>query len=185
MVHIQIIIGSTRPGRLGKPISDWFINKAQGSTEASFETVDLADLNLPLLDEPLPAGAKKYTKEHTKRWSDIASKADAYIFVTPEYNHGTSAALKNALDYLHHEWKYKPVSFLGYGGFGGTRAIEQLIGNCVELNMFPLRESVHVNEPWAAISQSGEVDERFVKGSVEASIKSLVAVAEATKSLRN
>ncbi len=184
-MHIQIIIGSTRPGRLAEPLADWFIKNAQKNTKASFELIDLADFELPLLDEPTPAGSKKYTKEHTKKWSETISRADAFVLVTPEYNHGTSAALKNALDYLYFEWKYKPVSFLGYGGFGGTRAIEQLIGNCVELDMFPLRESVHINEPWSAISQSGEVDERFVKGSVEASVKSLVAVAEATKSLRN
>ena len=183
-MHIQIIIGSTRPGRLAEPLADWFIKNAQKNTKASFELIDLADFELPLLDEPTPAGSKKYTKEHTKKWSETISRADAFVLVTPEYNHGTSAALKNALDYLYFEWKYKPVTFLGYGGMGGTRAIEQLISNCVELNMFPLQKRVHVTEPWSAIDDNGQVKPEFVKGNIDSTIEALISVAEATKSLR-
>ncbi len=183
-MNIQIIIGSTRPGRLGKPLAEWFLKQAKKSSQANFELIDLADFNLPLLDEPMPAGSRKYTKEHTKKWSEAIARADGYVLVTPEYNHGTSAALKNALDYLYFEWQYKPVTFLGYGGFGGTRAIEQLVVNCVELNMFPLQKRVHVTEPWSAIDDNGQVKPESVKGNIDSTIEALISVAEATKSLR-
>nr|MDQ3007964.1 NAD(P)H-dependent oxidoreductase [bacterium] len=130
MITIKIIIGSTRPNRFGPQPAKWIYELAQQEVDKDkvrFEVVDLADINLPLLDEPIPPSQGKYTKDHTKAWSKIVDSADGYILVTPEYNHSTSAALKNALDFVSREWSYKPVSLVGYGATGGgLRAVEHL-----------------------------------------------------------
>jgi len=140
-----IIVASTRPGRVGRPIADWFF--AQAASQPSgvqFELVDLADWNLPFLDEPIPPMAHTYQHDHTKRWSAKIADADGYIIVTPEYNHGYPAALKNALDYLYHEWAGKPVGFVGYGMGGGRLAVSQLQQVVEELQMRPLTEQVAI-----------------------------------------
>lgn len=184
MAHIQIIIGSTRPGRLGLPIAKWFLNQVEGKSENTFELVDITDYNLPVFNEPKLPSQQDYEHEETKRWAQTISKADAYVLVTPEYNHAPAASLKNALDFLYNEWKHKPVSFVGYGSVGGIRAIEQLIPITVALGLFPLREQVQIFEPWSAIDEDGNVKEENIKGSVEGLISSLSSVAEATRSLR-
>lgn len=184
MLNIQIIVGSTRPGRLAKNISNWLMSQIDDYKDVKFEIVDIADYSLPLLDEPIPAGSKQYSQEHTRQWAEKISQADGFIFVTPEYNHGTSATLKNAIDFLYHEWKYKPVAFLGYGSIGGVRAIEQLIGVTVAVNMFPLRDSVHIFEPWVAFDERGNVKPELLKGDIKTMIDPLVRVAIATKQLR-
>lgn len=126
MTKIAIIIGSTRPGRVGPSVAQWVYEQAQKRTDATFEIVDIADYNLPLLDEHNLAAMNQYTNDHTKNWSKKIAEFDGYIFVTPEYNHGTSAALKNALDYLYYEWQNKSAGFVSYGGIGGARAVESL-----------------------------------------------------------
>ncbi|TFE22690.1 NADPH-dependent FMN reductase [Cohnella luojiensis] len=126
MIKIGIVVGSTRPGRKGPDIARWVYEIAAKRNDAKFEIVDLADFNLPLLDEPMPAMRGAYTKEHTKRWSQKVSEFDGYVFVTPEYNHATSGALKNAIDFLYREWTNKAAGFVGYGGSGGVRAVENL-----------------------------------------------------------
>lgn len=185
MPHIQIIIGSTRPGRLGQPIANWFFNQVEGKYDATFEIVDIADFNLPVFNEPNLPAQKKYENEPTRKWSETIAKADGYILVTPEYNHGPAASLKNALDYLYHEWADKPVSFLGYGGFGGVRAIEQLIPITVALGMIPQRNQVQIIEPWSAIDEEGNIKEDKIIGSIERLVNSLIKTSEATKSLRD
>ena len=125
-MKIQIILGSTRPNRKGESVAKWAHSELSKRDDIEFELVDIADYNLPLLDEPKPAGSGEYTKEHTKRWSEKINQADGYIFVTAEYNHSIPGALKNALDFLFHEWKYKAVGFISYGSIGGSRAAEQL-----------------------------------------------------------
>jgi NAD(P)H-dependent FMN reductase len=184
MAHIQVIVGSTRPGRSGRKIADWFLQQAQVPAGTTVELIDLADINLPLLDEPMSAMMNQYSKDHTKEWSNIISKADGYVFVTPEYNHGVSGALKNAIDYLYHEWGYKPVAFVGYGGMGATRAIESLVVTSSELKMFPLKSRVHVIDVWSAVDADGNVDPALVRGDATELLKEVVTVAEATKSLR-
>jgi NAD(P)H-dependent FMN reductase len=129
MIRIGIILGSTRPGRNGEAVARWVYEIAQKRSEvggAEFELVDIKDFNLPLLDEPVPPSLGQYTKEHTKVWAAKIGSFDAYVFVTPEYNHATSAALKNAIDFLYQEWNNKAAGFVGYGGASGTRAVENL-----------------------------------------------------------
>ncbi len=126
MVRIAIIIGSTRPGRVCEQVSRWVYEHAQRRDDAEFELVDLADYDLPLLDEPIPPSQGQYSQEHTKRWAAKIASFDGYVFVTPEYNHGIPGALKNALDYLFAEWNNKAAGFVGYGGVGGARAVESL-----------------------------------------------------------
>ncbi len=126
MIRIGIIIGSTRPGRKGEAVGKWVYEIAQKHSDAEFELVDIKDFNLPLLDEPVPPIMGQYTHQHTKVWSAKIASFDAYVFVTPEYNHATSAALKNAIDFLYHEWVNKAAGFVGYGGAAGVRAVENL-----------------------------------------------------------
>src|SRR5437762_12975240 len=126
MMRIAIIIGSTRPGRKAEAVAKWVYEIAQNRSDAEFELVDIKDFDLPLLDEPMSARMGQYTHQHTKTWSAKIASFDAYVFVTPEYNHGTSGALKNAIDFLYHEWVNKAAGFVGYGGASGTRAVENL-----------------------------------------------------------
>ncbi|MDB6093914.1 MAG: NADPH-dependent oxidoreductase [Verrucomicrobia bacterium] len=142
MLKIAIIIGSTRPNRNGEAVAQWACQIASKRTDAQFELVDIRDFNLPLLDEPMPPMMGQYSKEHTKRWSAKIAGFDAYVFVTPEYNHATSGALKNAIDFLYHEWVNKAAGFIGYGGVGGTRAIENLRLIMAELQVATVRAQV-------------------------------------------
>jgi NAD(P)H-dependent FMN reductase len=125
-MHIAIVTGSTRPGRNNIAVARWVLQLAAKRRDANFELVDIADYRLPLLDEPLPPVLGRYSHGHTKRWAAKIATFDGYVFVTPEYNHGISAALKNAIDYLYAEWNHKAAGFVSYGGAGGTRAVEQL-----------------------------------------------------------
>ena len=142
MIKIAIIIGSTRPGRVGESVARWVYGLAKERSDAEFELVDIKDFDLPLLDEPVPPSQGKYSKPHTKAWAKKIDTFDAYVFVTPEYNHGTSGALKNALDFLYGEWNDKAAGFVGYGSAGGTRAVEQLRLVASELQMAHVRNQV-------------------------------------------
>jgi NAD(P)H-dependent FMN reductase len=134
---LQVIVGSTRPGRAGEPIAQWFANVAREHGGLDVELVDLAMVNLPLYDEPLQPFRKTYEHEHTRRWAEIIERADAFVFVIPEYNHGMNAAIKNAVDYLYHEWRYKPYGVVSYGGASrGLRAAQTLTHSLVALKMF-------------------------------------------------
>src|ERR1700694_1729811 len=126
MLKIGIIVGSTRPGRKAAAVAKWVHEILQSRKDAEFEIIDIEDYKLPLLDEPVPPSMHQYSKEHTKTWSAKIASLDAYIFVTPEYNHSVSAALKNAIDFLFHEWNNKAAGFIGYGSAGGVRAVECL-----------------------------------------------------------
>jgi NAD(P)H-dependent FMN reductase len=143
MLKIAIIIGSTRPGRRGEVIARWIYEIAQKRSDAEYELVDIADFNLPLLDEPNPPVFGKYTKPHTLAWSKAINAFDGFVFVTPEYNHATSGALKNAMDYLSNEWKDKAAGIVSYGGgTGGARAAENLRLILSELQVAHVRAQV-------------------------------------------
>jgi NAD(P)H-dependent FMN reductase len=142
MIRIAIIIGSTRPGRNGEAVAKWVYKIAQKRTDAEFELVDIKDFNLPLLDEAVPPVMGQYSKPHTKTWAAKVDSFDAYVFVTPEYNHGTSGALKNAIDFLFAEWTNKAAGFVSYGGAGGARAVEQLRLVLAEVQMATVRNQV-------------------------------------------
>src|SRR5688572_31710153 len=125
-IRVGIVMGSTRPGRVNEVVARWVFGLATQRGDARFELVDIADYGLPLLDEPVPPSLGQYSKDHTKKWAAKIAAFDAFVFVTPEYNHGTSAALKNAIDFLFAEWNNKAAGFVGYGSAGGARAIESL-----------------------------------------------------------
>lgn len=142
MLTIGIIIGSTRPGRKGEAVARWVLELAQKRPDARFELVDIAAFGLPLLDEPEPASSGHYTQPHTRAWAAEIARFDAFVFVTPEYNHGLSAALKNALDFLYREWNGKVAGIVGYGGIGAARAAEQLRLVLAELQVAVVRDQV-------------------------------------------
>ena len=155
---LAIVIGSTRPGRVGPKFAAWFRSRAIDQGGFDVELVDLATLTLPFLDEPAHPRLRQYVHEHTFNWSRIVEHADAFVFVTPEYNFGYSAALKNAIDYLSQEWADKPVGFLSYGGVAaGTRAVQQLKQVVTALKMIPIAESVNIPFFGQFIDDSGTV----------------------------
>ncbi|TDD02064.1 NADPH-dependent oxidoreductase [Nonomuraea deserti] len=142
MIKVAIIIGSTRPGRNGEAVARWVRDLAIKRGDAEFELVDLKDFDLPLLDEVLPASMGRYDLPHTRAWAAKIASFDAYVFVTPEYNHSTSGALKNAIDFLYGEWHNKAAGFVGYGVNGGARAVEHLRLIMGELQVADVRAQV-------------------------------------------
>lgn len=161
--HLQIIVGSTRPGRMGGAVGTWFHELAVRHDRFDVELINLFDVDLPLLDEPRPAGRGPYTETHTQQWSRTISAGSGYVFVVPEYNHGYNAATKNVLDFLNEEWRHKPVGFVGYGGSaGGVRAVQALTPVVVALGMRPLARSVHIPMINRAVTDDGTLraDER-------------------------
>jgi len=126
MLKVAIITGSTRPGRKSEAVARWVYGIAAKRSDASFEVVDIAAFDLPLFDEAFPPMMNQYTKPHTKAWAAKIAAFDAFVFVTPEYNHATSGALKNAVDFLFREWNDKAAGLVGYGAVGGARAVEHL-----------------------------------------------------------
>lgn len=142
MLKIAIILGSTRPDRNGEAVAHWVNDLAQKRNDAEFELIDLAEVNLPFLDEAIPASQGKYAHEHTKLWSKRIAAFDAFVFVAPEYNHGISAALKNAIDFLYKEWNNKAAGFVGYGSLGAARSIEHLRQVMAEVQVATVRAQV-------------------------------------------
>ena len=142
MTRIGIILGSTRPNRNGEQVAKWVYDIASRRSDAEFELVDLRDYPLPHLDEPLPPSMGQYQNEHTQQWADKIASFDGFVIVTPEYNHGTSGVLKNAIDYLYAEWNNKAVGFVSYGSVGGARAAEHLRLVAGELQMADVRQQV-------------------------------------------
>lgn len=157
MIKIKILTGSVRPGRFNIQPANWIYEISKQRKNIEIELIDLAELNLPFLDEPLPPMMDKHSKVHTKKWSKMIREADGFIFVTPEYNHSFSPVLKNAIDYLYYEWNYKPVTFVSYGGSaGGTRAVEHLRGVAAELKMYDLREQILLPSCWENMNTEGK-----------------------------
>lgn len=136
-MKVQIIIGSTRPGRIGTQVAEWVelnLPKVEG---VDYEVVDIKEWDLPMFDEPMHPSAHDYKFDHTKAWSEKISQASGYVFVTPEYNKGYPASLKNAIDYLAQEWTDKPVILAGYGFHGAKSATSQLDAVAKQLKMVP------------------------------------------------
>jgi len=184
MIRVGIIIGSTRPGRKADAVAQWVHGIASKRRDAEFEVVDILDFHLPLLDEPVPPSLNQYSKPHTKKWAAKIDTFDAFVFVTPEYNHGTSGALKNALDYLYVEWNNKACGFVGYGSAGGTRAVEHLRGIVAELQMASVRNQVQLSlfTDWQEM-KTFKPTERAAKA-VTPMLDQLLAWAGALKTLR-
>jgi len=184
MIKIGIILGSTRPGRNGEAVAKYIYEVAKERSDAEFELVDILDYNLPLLDEPMPAGMRQYTKDHTKIWAAKIDSFDGFVFVTPEYNHSTSAALKNAIDYLAFEWNNKAVGFVSYGSAMGVRAVEHLRLIAGELQMADVRQqvmfSLFTDFENMSVFKPGEGKEK----SINAMLDQVIAWSGALKPLR-
>ena len=154
--RLLVIIASTRPGRVGLPVSEWVREQIARHGGFELQVADLAEMALPFMDEPNHPRLRQYTHPHTKAWSAIVDAADAFVFVMPEYNHGFSAPLKNAIDYLVQEWAYKPVGLVSYGGIsGGIRAVQLLKPVLSGLKMAPLPEAVPIPFVGSLIDDEG------------------------------
>jgi NAD(P)H-dependent FMN reductase len=138
-IRVGIILGSTRPGRNGEAVARYVYEIAKKRTDADFELVDLKDYPLPLLDDPIPPSAGQPHPPHAKAWAEKIASLDAFVFVTPEYNHSTSGVLKNTIDYLYGEWNNKVAGFVSYGSAGGIRAVEHLRLIMAELQVATVR----------------------------------------------
>ncbi len=144
-MKLHVVIASVRPGRVGPAIAEWFVAQIPRRLGIEVELVDLADLDLPMLDEPHHPAERRYLHEHTRRWSASVDAADAFVLVMPEYNVGFAASLKNALDYLYVEWHHKPVGFVSYGmTSAGLRAVEMIKPVLTSLRMIPVHDAVSV-----------------------------------------
>jgi NAD(P)H-dependent FMN reductase len=145
MLKLHIMTVSTRKGRKGPAVARWFLDHAKAHDTFDIEPVDLAEVNLPMFDEPHHPRLQQYEHEHTKAWSAIVQRADAYIFVTPEYNFSTPPSLLNAFNYLAREWQYKPAGFVSYGGIsGGLRGVQMTKQVVTTLKMMPMMETVAI-----------------------------------------
>lgn len=146
MIKIAVVTGTTRPGTKAPAVADWVVEQAEGRQDAQFTKLDIADFNLPLLDEPVPPARGQYSKDHTKAWAAAVAQYDAFIFVTPEYNHAPAAALVNAIDYLFREWQDKAAAFVSYGAqANGARAVEPLRSMLAALNVATIANHVNMS----------------------------------------
>lgn len=145
MLNLQVVIASTRPGRMGPSVATWFEGQARAHGKFSVELVDLAEVGLPLFDEPRHPRLRQYEHEHTRQWSATVERGDAFVFVTPEYNYGSPPSLVNALDFLVTEWGYKPAGFVSYGGAsGGLRGVQMTKQIATALRMMTIPEGVAI-----------------------------------------
>jgi len=159
MLKIGLIIGSTRPNRFADIPARWIAEGARQRTDLALTVLDLREQHLPLFDEPVPPARANgtYSRPEAEAWRHKIGALDGFIATVAEYNHGPTAVLKNAFDSAFHEWKRKPVAFVGYGGVGGARAIEQLRGVAVELQMAPIKHEVNITmEPFLGVVQHGK-----------------------------
>ena len=181
---IAIIMGSTRPGRNGEAVANWVYDQASKRDDAQFELIDVLDYQLPLLDEPMPTSFQQYQRDHTKAWSQKIAGFDGYVFVTPEYNHGVPAAMKNAIDFLYNEWNNKAAAFVSYGKDSGVRSVEHLRLTMVELQIANVREQVTFNlftdfENWTTFRPAGNQEEALTS-----QLNQLVAWSKALRTVR-
>lgn len=158
-MKIKIILASVRQGRFGDKPAAWLLEQAKQRTDAEFELLDLKDYQLPIFAEAnLPSQANGvYVSPDVSRWAAKIAEADGFIVVTPEYNHGYPASLKNNIDYLYQEWNKKAIAFVSYGGAGGARGVEQLRQVAVELQMAPTRFAIHIMNPWTLTEADGSL----------------------------
>jgi NAD(P)H-dependent FMN reductase len=183
---LLIVIASTRPGRVGLPVGRWFEDRARAHGGFRVTVADLAELRLPLLDEPNHPIMRKYTKSHTREWSEIVDGADAFVFVMPEYNYSFTAPLKNALDYLHFEWNYKPIGLVSYGGVSaGSRAAAALKAPLSALRLYPVAEAITIPFVAKLIDDDGVLQPNEVMNqTAQAMLEELLRTSNALAVLR-
>ena len=185
MTHILIILGSTRQGRKGEAVARWLLERARSRSDMTFELVDLREWALPFFDSPVPPAFGKYDPA-IKPWADKVGAADGYLFVTPEYNHGYPAVLKNAIDHLYAEWGRKPAAIVSYGSTAaGYRAAEQLRQVLIELRVAPIRAQVGVPKIWEAFDEAGQMRDPGLNQSLDALLDELSWWAQALKAARD
>ncbi|WP_169077328.1 NADPH-dependent FMN reductase [Microcella alkalica] len=194
MTRIMIIVGSTRPGRVGLSVAEWVRDRMHETLEqdataeapaASLDFVDLAELNLPLLDEPHHPAKKQYTKPHTVAWSERVSAADAVVLVSPEYNHSYAPSLKNAIDFLFTEWAHKPVGIVSYGGgSSGTRGAAALAPVLGSVGMVKVAANPEIGMIGSKMVDGVFQGDEKLAGTVAAMTRMLVQTAEALRPLR-
>jgi NAD(P)H-dependent FMN reductase len=185
---IGIIVGSTRANRFADKPTEWIANIAKARTDLEFEVVDLRDYPMPFFEEATSPAWAPSQNEVAQRWQKKVEELDGYIFITAEYNRGPTAVLKNAIDYAYNEWNNKPAAFVGYGGVGAARAIEQLRLHAVEMQMAPTRAGVHILMPdFVAVLQQGKRLEEFehLNQSASAMLDQLSWWAKALKTARD
>jgi len=153
-LKIKVVVGSVREGRMSLPIAEWVMRAAEGRPDMAAELLDLRKWDLPMFAEPNPPATGRYTGVRQRAWAGAIGPADGFILVAPEYNHGPSAVLKNALDTVSAEWARKPVAFVAHGGMGGARSVEQLRQTTAALGMAPLKEALHIQN--AATMRDGD-----------------------------
>ena len=185
MLKIGIIVGSTRPGRNAEAVAQWVYKTADKRSDAKFELVDIKDFNLPVLDEPVPATMNQYMNSYTKAWAEKIDSLDAFIFVTPEYNHAPSGALKNAIDFIYAEWNNKAAGFVSYGSMGGVRAVEHLRLIMGELQVADVRAQVALSLFTDFENYSVFKPAQNHETSLNTMIDQVIAWGGALKSLRN
>ena len=185
MLKTKLIIASTRPGRKGPAIATWIESEAKEHPELELEVLDLAAINLPLLDEPNHPRLKQYEKQHTKDWSAKIDDAEAFIIVMPEYNFGFNAALKNAIDFVFQEWHNKPVALVSYGGVSaGMRAVQMLKPVLLAVSLVPIPEAVSVPMFTQFINDEGVfVPNETLSKSAQAMMKGLIKWGKLLKSM--
>ncbi len=182
--HILVILGSTRQGRNGEAVATWIMEHVSQRADATFELVDLKDWSLPFFDSAIPPARGKY-EDAILPWVQKVASADGYIFVTPEYNHGYPAVLKNALDHVYEEWGRKPGGIVSYGSHSaGYRAAEQLRQVLVELRIVPIRAQVGVPAVWAAFDEAGHIRDTNLNRSVTAMLDELLWWTNVLKAAR-
>ncbi len=183
---LQVILASTRPGRLGEPVARWFVQRAEQHGGFTVELLDLKEIGLPMLDEPKHPMLGEYEHEHTTQWSATISRGDAYVLVMPEYNHSFTAPLKNALDYLNKEWAHKPVAFVSYGGVAaGTRAATAIKSVVTALRMHPLFEAVHIAFIRTLVEDGVFRPNQITEDAVKPMLDELARLASALRPLRS
>jgi NAD(P)H-dependent FMN reductase len=183
---LMIVIASTRPGRIGLPVGEWFAAQARAHGGFDVDVADLAEIDLPFMDEPKHPRLREYEHQHTKDWSAEVEAADAVVFVHPEYNYGINAPLKNALDYLNAEWKYKPLGLVSYGGVSaGTRAAQMIKQVATTLGMFPVFEAVSIPFVAQFVGEGGAiVPNDVMEKAADAMLDELLRVSAAFARLR-
>lgn len=182
---LQIIVVSTRDGRAGLPVATWFAERAKVHAGFEVELVDLREAGLPLFDEPRHPRLKQYEHAHTKAWSARIAAADAFVFVTPEYNYGVPPSLINALDFLSSEWAYKAAGFVSYGGVsGGTRAVQMAKLVLTSLKIVPLPEAVSIPFFTKLVDATGVFDGSSQEGAAKAMLDELARWTGALATLR-
>ncbi|MDR3581950.1 MAG: NAD(P)H-dependent oxidoreductase [Candidatus Pacebacteria bacterium] len=185
-LKIKVILGSTRQQRFGEQPAKWIFEKAKAKG-LDVELLDLRDYPLPFFDEPVsPSMIKEpYAEPNVAKWTAKIAEADAFVMIAAEYNHGYTAVLKNAIDYVGKEWHKKPVAFVGYGSVGGGRAVEQLREVAIETQMAPVRNAVHLTNFWGLLDEKGAMNFSSFEGAGDGMLDQLVWWAKALKTARD